>query len=114
MEPEMIKEYFHEDLNQEVQAIGGRYVLTDEKQLRYNDQEILYLTGHAVFDSTCCGSGGCVYAVVYGIIVNWKRTGTKVGLQVEIPEGATATVHVPGQKQPVLAKAGSHTFEGSL
>ncbi len=73
MEPEMTKEYFHEDLNQEVQAIGGRYVLTDEKQLRYNDQEILYLTGHAVFDSTCCGAGGCVYAVVYGIIVNWKQ-----------------------------------------
>jgi len=73
MEPEKIKEYFHEDLNQEVQAIGGRYVLTAEKKLRYNDQEILYLTGHAAFDSTCCGAGGCAYAVVYGIIVNWKQ-----------------------------------------
>ncbi len=31
MEPEKIKEYFHEDLNQEVQAIGGWYVLTAEK-----------------------------------------------------------------------------------
>jgi hypothetical protein len=73
MEQEKIKEYFHEDLNQEVQSIGGRYVLTTEKKLLYNDQEILYLTGHAIFDSTCCGAGGCVYAVVYGIIVNWKQ-----------------------------------------
>jgi hypothetical protein len=73
MEQKKIKEYFHGDLNKEVQAIGGRYVLTTEHRLPYDEREILYLTGYAVFDSTCCGAGGCAYAVVYGTIVNWKQ-----------------------------------------
>ena len=73
MKQEKIKPYFHGDLNKEVQAIGGHYVLTAENRLVLDDREVLYLTGHAVFDSTCCGAGGCVYAVVYGTIINWKQ-----------------------------------------
>ena len=68
-----VKEYFHSELNKEVNAIGGRYVLTHEKKLSIDRNEILYLTGYAVFDSTCCGAGGCTYAVVQGTIQNWKK-----------------------------------------
>lgn len=73
------KEYCHEELNKEVQAIGGRYVLTNENRLTYGDREIFYLTGYAVFDSTCCGAGGCTYAVVYGTILSWKQQMEKNG-----------------------------------
>ena len=70
---EEIKDYHHNSLNQEVQAIGGRYVLTAENRIIHDGREILYRTGYALFDSTCCGSGGCTYAVVDGIIVSWRQ-----------------------------------------
>lgn len=73
MQPKDTIMYCHGSLNQEIQAIGGRYILTDEKKLPFKDRSIFYLTGHAVFDSTCCGAGGCVYAVVYGAIDTWKE-----------------------------------------
>lgn len=73
MRNEEVKEYFHNELNREVNAIGGRYILTHEKKLAIDQKEILYLTGYALFDSTCCGSGGCTYAVVQGTIQNWKK-----------------------------------------
>jgi len=79
MKPKEIKAYHHADLNQEVQAIGGRYVLTTENKFFHGDQEILYLTGYAVFDSTCCGAGGCTYAVVYGSILSWKQKRGETG-----------------------------------
>ncbi|MFH2063982.1 MAG: hypothetical protein ABIK15_02135 [Pseudomonadota bacterium] len=82
MKQKEIKEYCHEDLNMEVQAIGGRYVLTAENRLPHGDEEILYLTGYAVFDSTCCGAGGCTYAVVYGTILSWKQKTGKNGIAV--------------------------------
>ena len=66
------KEFSHPALNKHIQAIGGKYVLTKEDILRYEEQEILYLTGVAVFDTTCCGSGGCSYAVVPGYVKKWK------------------------------------------
>jgi len=66
-------EYFHGELNKEVNAIGGRYLLTHEKKFSIDGKEVLYLTGYALFDSTCCGAGGCTYAVVQGTIRNWKK-----------------------------------------
>jgi hypothetical protein len=72
-------EYFHGELNKEVNAIGGRYLLTHEKKISVDGKEVLYLTGYALFDSTCCGAGGCTYAVVQGIIRNWKKRKDKSG-----------------------------------
>jgi hypothetical protein len=62
-------EYVHNKLNQEVTAIGGHYMLTDEVVLSFKGKEILYLKGYAAFDTTCCGAGGCGYALVEGIIL---------------------------------------------
>jgi len=67
-----IKEFVHDQLDNEVNAIGGWYTLTKEIQLPFQDRMVFYLTGHAHFDSTCCGAGGCSYAVVQGYIVKWK------------------------------------------
>ena len=67
------KEYVHPGLNQEIQAIGGKYFFLKEDRLTLDGEDILYLTGVAVFDSTCCGSGGCSYAVVPGFVRKWKH-----------------------------------------
>jgi hypothetical protein len=71
MEPREIK-FVHPRLNDPISAIGGRYFLLKEARLTFENEEILFLTGVAVFDSTCCGSGGCSYAVVPGFVRKWK------------------------------------------
>ena len=68
-----IAEYIHRPLDTEVEAIGGRYVFTDEFRIPFHGQELCYLVGHALFDSTCCGFGGCRYALVQGFVREWKK-----------------------------------------
>jgi hypothetical protein len=65
-------DYAHPKLGQEISAIGGHYVFTDERRIPYNDREILYFVGYAVLNSTCCGVGGCAYVLVPGFILEWK------------------------------------------
>ena len=92
-----VKPYFHRELGETVMAIGGHYRFTDEVRMPFGDSELLYLKGYAVFDTTCCGAGGCGYAVVQGFIQEWKaetdskgvfisrvRPVTDPGLQQEI------------------------------
>ncbi len=66
------RDFVHVELDKEITAIGGHYVLTKEVRLPYLDKEILYLAGYAIYDTTCCGSGGCGYALVAGYIEDWK------------------------------------------
>jgi hypothetical protein len=75
-------EYVHQELNQEVTAIGGHYVLVKEDRLPFRSQEILYLVGHAAFDTACCGVGGCAYALVPGFVLAWKYRMNEDGLAV--------------------------------
>lgn len=75
-------DFSHLPLNTEVVAIGGNYVLTHEKRLTVKGQEILYYRGAAVFDTTCCGSGGCAYVYVPGFIVEWKRKKSDDGTDI--------------------------------
>ena len=74
--------YVHQGLNQEVTAIGGHYVLVKEVRLPFGAREILYLVGHAAFDTACCGVGGCAYALVPGFVLNWKNRTNADGLAV--------------------------------
>jgi len=78
----LIKEYIHQELNQEVTAIGGHYVLAKEVHLPFRGREVLYLVGYAAFDTTCCGAGGCAYALVPGVILDWKGKTSKDGSPV--------------------------------
>jgi hypothetical protein len=66
------KEYSHPELNTQVTAIGGSYILVKEVQLLVDGENVLYLIGSAIFDTTCCGVGGCAYALVPGTIRQWK------------------------------------------
>ena len=61
-------DFIHPGLNETVKAIGGEYVFIKEEVLSYQDQDVLYLVGCALFDTTCCGTGGCCYARVPGFI----------------------------------------------
>ena len=75
-------EYIHDKLNEEATAIGGHYVFTQETRLPYEDREVLYLTGYAVMDTTCCGEGGCGFSLVYGFIEDWKSETNEEGEEV--------------------------------
>ena len=68
------QDFSHPELNVQVTAIGGSYVLFKEVRLPFNDEEILYVVGTAIFDTTCCGTGGCAYAQVQGFIRKWQYT----------------------------------------
>jgi hypothetical protein len=76
------REYVHQELNQEVIAIGGRYVLVKEERLPFRGREVLYLVGQAAFDTSCCGVGGCAYALVPGFVLDWKAATNREGLVV--------------------------------
>ena len=78
----MAAEYIHQPLNQQVTAIGGHYVLTKEARLPFQGREVLYLVGHAAFDTTCCGTGGVAYALVPGFILDWKGKRNGDGLAI--------------------------------
>ncbi len=81
----MSTDYVHQALNQEIAAISGYYVLTQEVRLPFDGREVLYLVGHAAFD-TCCGVGGCAYGLVPGFVLRWKYKTDAGGLPVSLVE----------------------------
>ena len=50
--------------------------------LPFRGREVLYLVGCAVVDTSCCGAGGCAYALVPGFILEWKSQTDGDGLAV--------------------------------
>jgi len=78
--------YIHPELGQEITAIGGHYALVKEARLPFRGREVLYLVGYGIFDTTCCGTGGCTYALVPGSILDWKNETNADGLAVSLVE----------------------------
>lgn len=64
-------EYLHEPLNEEITSISGHYTIDKEERLPFKGREVLYVVGHAIVDSSCCGTTGCRYAMVQGTIIDW-------------------------------------------
>ncbi len=81
----MIIEYIHPVLNEQVIAIGGHYILTKEEKIDFCGRQVLYQFGVGVFDTTCCGSGGCAYVTV----LSWKERKNKEGHYVSKIEKIT-------------------------
>ena len=79
-------DFAHPVLGREVTAIGGHYVFSGERRLPFRDREILYLIGCAVVDTSCCGMGGCAYALVQGFIRQWKYKKNSEDLPVSLIE----------------------------
>jgi len=67
------REYTHIPLNEEVFAIGGHYVLEKEIRLPFRGEEVLYIVGMGMVDSSCCGIAGCKYAIVPGYVLDWRH-----------------------------------------
>lgn len=74
-----LQDYVHPVLNEEIASISGYYTFTKEEQLAFHGREVLYFIGHAAFDTSCCGEGGCAYAFVAGFIKHWKVKKNKQG-----------------------------------
>jgi hypothetical protein len=91
------REYEHRDLLQVVQAIGGHYELTREGLLPVAGRQVLYLIGHAVYDSTCCGAGGCSFALVIGFVRKWKERENAQGF----PVSEVAPILHPAEQQQI-------------
>ena len=67
-----LQDFIHPNLGQEITAIGGHYVFNNERRLSFDGRDVLYLVGYAVVDTSCCGVGGCAYAMVPGVVKKWK------------------------------------------
>ena len=67
-----LQDFTHPKLGQEITAIGGHYVFNHERRLSFDGHDVLYLVGYAVVDTSCCGVGGCAYAMVAGYVRAWK------------------------------------------
>lgn len=79
----MILQYTHLELNKDYPSgIAGYYTPEKEVRLKHNGREVLYVTGKAVIESSCCGSGSWVYAIVPGYIINWQNNTNERGLPV--------------------------------
>jgi len=65
--------YIHPALNEPCEAIGGHYVLTDEHRMTIDGEDVLVFIGYGVVDSSCCGPGGCRYAVVPGVVQRYRH-----------------------------------------
>ena len=77
----MIREYTH-DMGEEVRSISGGYTLEMEGKFEIEGKEVLYVVGNAVVDSSCCGTGGCRYALVPGYVRQFKTRQDERGLWI--------------------------------
>ncbi|MFO7987343.1 MAG: hypothetical protein R6U38_15900 [Desulfatiglandaceae bacterium] len=75
----MTKAYVHQ-LNTEFHSISGKYVLEKEFSMRVDGKPVLCVVGNAVVDSSCCGLGGCRYALVPGYVERFKTRKNDDGL----------------------------------
>ena len=75
----MMNQYTHRPPGHEVQSISGHYVINEEKRIPFQGREVLVATGGFVVDSSCCGTGGCGFALVPGYVVRWKASRNEEG-----------------------------------
>jgi hypothetical protein len=85
-EANVLKTYTHAALDEEVSSISGWYALQKEERMELSGREILYLVGQAVVDGSCCGYGGCRYAVVPGFVAAWKSGTDSEGFSTSVVE----------------------------
>lgn len=88
----MIKEYTHE-VKMQIQSISGYYELEREERMKLDGQAILYSVGLGVVDNSCCGQGGCRFALVPGFIRKFKAYQNQKGLWVSEVEPIVESEH---------------------
>lgn len=81
--------YVHQELGKEVTALAGYYTPLNELRLKHNGKDVLCVTGVSVIEASCCGTGGCAYAIVPGYIASWKSKKNEAGLPISEVEPVT-------------------------
>ena len=74
------RDYTHQLLDKQYGGISGYYTPRKEFRLNYQSRQVLYIVGHAVVESSCCGSGNWDYVLVPGFVVNWHSGKNQSGL----------------------------------
>jgi hypothetical protein len=100
--------YIHQPLNTEITSVGGHYLFIKEVLITLNNRDILYVTGCAVTDTSCCGSGGCAFANVPGYILNWKERKDSNGLFISEAEHV-ADIIIQNEIREIIRKNESIT-----
>jgi hypothetical protein len=75
-------DFIHPHLGEEEVTISGRYVFTEERREHFQGKTVLFLTGYAVVDATCCGVGGCAFCLVGGYVTQWRYRETSEGIPI--------------------------------
>ena len=78
----MATDYVHSQLNEQIDSIGGHYVVEKEVRMPYKEREVLVAFGYGVVNKSCCGEGGCRFANVPGYILDWKTKSAPDGSPV--------------------------------
>lgn len=80
------KDFIHPVINSEIISIAGHYLYQQEIRIPFREKELLYLTGYYIIDTSCCGTGGCVFATIPGFIDQWHYRYTEEGTPVSLVE----------------------------
>lgn len=82
------RDYLHIPPGEEIRFINGFYVVEEEKKLKGKRGEILVIIGYLIVDNSCCGTGGCRYALIPGYIRKWhyRKENGKVVTRIECLE----------------------------
>jgi hypothetical protein len=68
-------EYIHQASggDAEIETISGHFTVEKEKCLAYRNRTVLCVIGMGTIDRSCCGIGGCRYAMIPGYVKKWKK-----------------------------------------
>ena len=75
----VMNHYTHRPLGEEVRSISGYYAIDEEKRIPFQGREALIAKGCFAVDSSCCGTGGCGFALVPGYVLQWKASTNEKG-----------------------------------
>jgi hypothetical protein len=89
-----IRDYAHQVLNQQYGGQSGYYIPRREVRLDFHGLQVLYIVGHAVVESSCCGTGNWDYVLVPGFIVNWQCGHNRSGLPTTVVEPLGGAQHM--------------------
>jgi len=70
----------------QARSIAGYYELEREELLSHQGERYLYLLGTGVVETSCCGIGGCYYAMVPGRVLAWHSAVDDDGSPISLLE----------------------------
>jgi len=107
----MTQQYVHQELDQDYYFSAGFYTPRREVKLKYNGREVLYIVGHVVVESSCCGTANWSYGLVPGYIVNWQNERNEAGLPVSEVESVSDEAEQEDIRKMIKGAEGINAIE---